>query len=919
MSAGDPPVQLRHGTDAVYAPEKGDSKTMPDNAPGTVYLKDYLPPDYLIRTVDLRFELEPTGTVVKSRLGVERNPAAAPGARPIVLNGEGLTLETVKLNGKLLAAGEYAADGETLSIPGVPDRFALEIENRNNPRNNTRLSGLYMDGEMYVTQCEAEGFRRITYFPDRPDVMARFTTTVVADAKSCPVLLSNGNSVESGALGDGRHFVTWKDPIPKPCYLFALVAGDLSMVEDRFKTASGRGVTLRIFVQHHNRNKCGHAMESLKKAMKWDEERYGREYDLDLFMIVATDAFNAGAMENKGLNIFNSKYVLADPETATDADFQNILGVVAHEYFHNWSGDRITCRDWFQLSLKEGFTVFRDQHFTQDMASAGVRRIAGVNVLRTAQFREDAGPMAHPVRPESYQRIDNFYTVTVYEKGAEVIWMMRRILGPEGFRKGTDLYFSRNDGKAVTIDDFVQAMEDANDADLGQFKLWYSQAGTPELHVGRAYDPGAKTFTLAIRQSCPPTPGQNEKKPFHIPLSVGLLDKKGKELPLRLEGEKKAASGTRVLHVKKEEERFVFTGIASEPVPSILRGFSAPVKLITDVSDDELLFLMAHDKDEFNRWDAGQQLAVKRIMGLARDHAAGRRLAADPAFVDAVSSVLSSGMKDKEFQAYAMTLPPETYVAQFMDPIYPDAVHAARRCLLSAVAQVLKTDLLSIYGANRDSGPYRMDQESIGRRSLKNACLSYLGELADHEARALCMEQLTNGGNMTDVIAALGVLSNLDCGERTQALEAFHRRWKDNPLVMDKWLAIQASSRLEGTLEEVKALTKHPIFDIKNPNKVRALIGAFAANHVRFHDPSGAGYSFVADYVLAIDPMNPQIAARLVSGFTTWKRYEEKRRALMKAQLDRILGVPGISRDTYEIVSKSLISGATGSASSSVS
>jgi aminopeptidase N len=671
---------------------------------------------------------------------------------------------------------------------------------------------------------------------------------------------------------------------------------------------SGRQVDLNIYVQQHNQDKCSHAMKSLKQAMKWDEEVYGREYDLDIFMIVAVDDFNMGAMENKGLNIFNSKYVLAKPETATDGDFQGIMGVVGHEYFHNWSGDRVTCRDWFQLSLKEGFTVFRDQLFMEDMTSRGVKRISDVNVLRTHQFREDASPMAHPVRPESYVEINNFYTMTVYNKGAEVIRMMRSLLGPAGFRKGTDLYFSRHDGQAVTTDDFVKAMEDANSVDLSQFKRWYSQAGTPELHITRAYDPAAKTYRLTIKQTCPPTPGQQEKKPFHIPVALGLLGHDGKDSPLHLEGEISAVVGTRVLQIRKAEETFVFTDVPYEPVPSILRGFSAPVKVKLDLSDDERLFLMANDSDEFNRWDSGQQLAVKCSMNLIRDYQQGRALKLDRKFIDAFKKTLESDMKDKAFHAFALTLPAETYLADFMAVIDPAAIHEARRFVQKTLAMELKESFLAVYRENQDIGPYRIDQESIGRRSLKNTCLAYLTELEDKDIRSLCVKQFKTGGNMTDAMAALANLANNECPERQEALASFYEKWKDDPLVMDKWLSIQAMSRLLNTLETVKALTRHPAFTIKNPNKVRALIGAFAqGNHARFHDPSGAGYEFLADHVMAIDPMNPQIAARLVFAFTLWKRYDERRKALMKEQLERILKTPGLSKDVYEIVSKSLV------------
>jgi aminopeptidase N len=883
----------------------------------TILLKDYRPPDYLIETVMLEFELDDTRTRVKSLLTAVCNHDKCEGIHPLILNGRDLVLKAVRLDGRPLSERDYKLDAGSLTILPVPDRFTLEIETEIDPAANTELSGLYMSSGNFCTQCEAEGFRKITYYPDRPDVMARFFTTIIADKQKFPVLLSNGNLIQSGDLPGGRHFAKWHDPFPKPAYLFALVAGDLACIIDNFTSRSGRTVALNIYVQHHNRDKCAHAMASLKQAMKWDEETYGREYDLDTFMIVAVDDFNMGAMENKGLNIFNSKYVLAKPETATDADFQGIMGVVGHEYFHNWSGDRVTCRDWFQLSLKEGFTVFRDQHFMEDMTSRGVRRIGDVNILRTHQFREDAGPMAHPVRPESYVEINNFYTLTVYNKGAEVIRMMRTFLGPQGFRRGTDLYFSRHDGQAVTTDDFVTAMEDANHVDLGQFRLWYSQAGTPELEVKRSYDPKAKSYTLTVRQSCPPTPGQPEKNPLHIPVAVGLLGKDGRDIPLRLSGEAvhpSAASGaggstgpgTRVLQLKKEEETFVFVDIPHEPVPSFLRHFSAPVKVRLDLTENERLFLMANDSDEFNRWDAGQQLAVKLILGLIRHYQQGKALRLDRSFTSAFNQMLESRMEDQAFQAFALSLPAENYLADFMDVIDPTAIHEARRFVQKSLAAELKETFLAVYYTNQDTGPYRVDQASIGRRSLKNTCLAYLMELDEPGSRKLCMEQHRTAENMTDAITSLAALANADCQERPGALESFYLKWKDDPLVMDKWLSIQASSRLPDTLETVKSLTRHPAFNIRNPNKVRALIGAFSANAVRFHDPGGAGYAFLADQVLAIDPRNPQIAARLVSAFTLWKRYDRERQRMMKVQLDRILSTPALSRDVHEIVSKSL-------------
>lgn len=875
----------------------------------TTYLKDYRPPDYRIETANLEFDLDEQRTIVRSTLTVVSNHDRTLGFRPLVLNGRQLLLKSVKLDGQALNDHDYKVDAETLTILPVPERFTLEIETEINPAGNTELSGLYLSNGNFFTQCEAEGFRKITYYLDRPDVMARFFTTIKADKKKYPVLLSNGNLIGSGDYDGGRHFAKWHDPFLKPSYLFALVAGNLARISDSFTTMSGRSVDLGIYVQHHNKDKCGHAMESLKRAMKWDEEVYGREYDLDVFMIVAVDDFNMGAMENKGLNIFNSKYVLARPDTATDADFQGIMGVVAHEYFHNWSGDRVTCRDWFQLSLKEGFTVFRDQQFMEDMTSRGVKRISDVNILRSYQFREDAGPMAHPVRPDSYVEINNFYTLTVYNKGAEVIRMLHTLLGPDGFRKGTDLYFRRHDGQAVTTEDFVKAMEDANRVDLTQFRLWYTQSGTPEIELTRRYSAKSKKYSLTVRQTIPPTPCQASKKPMHIPVAIGLLGKGGNDMPLKIEGETRGRgeAETKILQLRKAEQSFVFTDIHEEPVPSVLRHFSAPVKVKFPLSDEERLLLMAYDSDEFNRWDAGQQLAVKLILRLVKDCQQNRELRLDPSFTNAFRKILESSIPDKSFQAFALMLPAETYIAGFMDVIDPDAIHEARRFVQRMLAAELKQTFLAVYYTSQDPGPYRIDQEAVGRRSIKNTCLAYLMELNEPGVRKLCIEQFRDAGNMTDMMASLAALANTDCPERQQALEAFYKKWKDDQLVMDKWLSIQAVSHLPDTLEVVKKLMTHPAFSLKNPNKVRALIGAFTqANSVRFHDRTGEGYVFLADNVLALDSLNPQIAARLISPFTIWKRYDEERKALMRAQLERILKSAKLSRDVYEIVSKSL-------------
>ena len=877
-------------------------------APRTIYLSEYKPTDYLIETVDLHFDLHETATRVKSRLGVKRREGVS-ASQPLVLHGEDLVLKSVAINNNALADPEYQVSEDQLIIPDVPGAFELLIETEINPAANTSLNGLYVSSGNFCTQCEAEGFRRITYMYDRPDIMAKYTTTIVADKSKFPVLLSNGNLVEQGDDESDtiKHWAKWEDPFPKPTYLFALVAGNLDKIEDTFTTMSGREVTLHIYVQSHNIDKCDHAMRSLKKAMKWDEEVYGREYDLDIYMIVAVDDFNMGAMENKGLNVFNSKYVLAKPETATDNDYDGIEGVIGHEYFHNWSGNRVTCRDWFQLSLKEGFTVFRDQEFSADMTSRGVKRISDVNILRTHQFREDASPMAHPVRPDSYVEINNFYTVTVYNKGAEVVRMLHHLVGADKFRKGTDLYFERHDGQAVTCDDFVKALEEANKLDLTQFRRWYSQAGTPELHVTRNYDAAEKTYTLNITQSCPATPGQESKESFHIPLAMGLLDKNGKDIPLQLKGEATTTHGTRVLHVKQPEENFVFTNVESEPVPSLLRGFSAPIKVDLDLSDDERYFLMAKDSDDFNRWDAGQQLAVKLVKQLVEDIQQDRMLHLPEQFVEAYRATLEDKTIDKALASQAISLPSESYISEFVSPIDPLAIHQVCRFMRETLANKLKDLFLQVYEENLTKGEYSIEQEYIKRRALKNTCLGYLMETGDGDIHDMCYLQFKQANNMTDVMAALVSLVNNECIQREQALDEFYRQWKNDLLVVDKWLGIQATSRLPGTLSRVKALTSHEAFTLKNPNKIRALIGAFGhGNPSQFHDLSGEGYEFFTSKLLEIDKLNPQIAARLATVFTMWRKYDDQRQQLMKQQLDKIVAEPKLSKDVYEIASKSL-------------
>ncbi|MFZ5760074.1 MAG: aminopeptidase N [Thermodesulfobacteriota bacterium] len=878
---------------------------MSTDMPDIIYRRDYAPPPYLIDEVDLSFSLGEEMTEVVACLNCRRNPAHGDGPTPLVLNGEKLELVALRLDQRSLAEDEYHRNGESLTIYAPPAAFQLEIVTRIHPRDNTALEGLYLSSNNFCTQCEAQGFRRITYFPDRPDVMSRYTTTIEAD-RSLPVLLANGNLLERGEAGPDRHFARWRDPFPKPCYLFALVAGDLVRIEDEFVTASGRPVALHIYVQSHNRDKCDHAMVSLKKAMRWDEEVYGREYDLDLYMIVAVDDFNMGAMENKGLNVFNSKYVLARPETATDDDYAGIEGVIAHEYFHNWTGNRITCRDWFQLSLKEGLTVFRDQQFSAAMTAGPVRRLHDVTQLRTVQFIEDAGPMAHPVRPDSYIEINNFYTVTVYEKGAEVIRMLHTLLRPEKFREGMDCYFARHDGQAVTCDDFVAAMEDAAGIDLGRFRNWYSQAGTPAVTVRSSYDAAEKRYTLAMRQSCPATPGQPDKPSFHIPVAVGLLDGRGNDLPLSWNGRHGTAL---VLELTDQEHAFVFEQVPERPVPSLLRGFSAPVKLQYDYSDDELGFLLSHDSDPFSCWEAGQLLCCRVLLRLIDDLRQGNELRLPESFLVAFRSLLERAEHDDPaFLAHLLTLPSEKYLGEQMAVIDVEAIHQARRFARRALAEGLRQRFLALYHSFADRGPYHYDRHSAGRRALKNVALAFLMQLDDPAVMEICLRQFEQATNMTDVLAALQcIVHQADGPERRSVLVSFYGQWQKDTLVLDKWFSLQATAPLPGTLAEVRALMRHPAFSMKNPNKVRALIGAFCSgNQLCFHEKSGTGYTFLADRVLELNPVNPQIAARLLAPLSRWRRFDPVRQRLMRAELERILAAPDLSRDVYEVASKSL-------------
>jgi len=877
--------------------------------PKPTLLSEYRPPDFVIDRVELSFALGEEETLVRSHMTVRRNPAAGTSKSPLRLDGEELELVSIAIDGGALASDRYRIEaGGNLTILDPADAFALDIAVRIKPQLNTALSGLYTSGGNFCTQCEAEGFRRITWFLDRPDVSARYRVRIEADKAHHPVLLSNGNPGERGDLGGGRHFATWDDPHPKPSYLFALVAGDLVAHRDEFTTRSDRNVKLAIWVRRGDEDKCAHAMASLKAAMRWDEETYGLEYDLDVFNIVAVSDFNMGAMENKGLNIFNTRYVLAKPETATGADYENIESVIGHEYFHNWTGDRVTCRDWFQLSLKEGLTVFRDQQFSADMGSEAVCRIADIRALRAAQFPEDAGPLAHPVQPQSYLRIDNFYTATVYNKGAELIRMMHTLLGREGFRRGMDLYIERHDNSAATIPDFVSAMQDASGVDLGEFSRWYRQAGTPELTVDDRYDAAAKSYELTISQKTPPTPGQPEKEPLPIPVAMGLLGPNGDEMPTRVAGEAAEQVGTRLLVCDRPSQTFRFVDVAAPPVPSLLRGFSAPVKL-QGVPLERLKFLAIHDTDPVARWDAGQRTATQILLErVALRHAGSTLPPLDPDLIEAMRHTLDDAARDRAFAAEALALPREISLADEMAVVDVDAIHAVREAARADIARALAGALGDIYRALGDSGPYRADGASIGRRALRNQCLAYLAAGDPRTGVRLAKAQFDAQQNMTDVMAALAVLVDLDGPERTAALAAFYEKWQADPLVTDNWFSLQTRSSLPGTLAAVRALTGHPAFTRSNPNRWRALVSAFAnGNQLHFHAASGEGYRFLADEVLAIDPSNPQIAARTVQPLGQWRRFDPTRQALMKAELQRIHDTKGLSTNTFEMVSKSLV------------
>jgi len=870
-----------------------------------IRLNDYRSPDWLVETVSLDVSLHATATKVRATIALKPNPKTS--AAPLVLDGDGLTLVSLKVDGAAVPADGYAATSGSLTIAQPPARpFTLEIETVVDPSANTQLSGLYRSSGTYCTQCEAEGFRRITYFPDRPDVMAVYTTRVEADKTEAPVLLSNGNLIESGPLPGGRHFAVWHDPHPKPSYLFALVGGDLACLEDKFVTSSGRDVTLRIFVEHGKQDLCSYAMDALKRAMRWDEQAFGREYDLDIFMIVAVSDFNMGAMENKGLNVFNDKYVLASSNTATDTDFAHIEAVIAHEYFHNWTGNRITCRDWFQLCLKEGLTVFRDQEFSSDMRSRPVKRIADVRGLRAAQFIEDAGPLAHPVRPEVYKEINNFYTATVYEKGAEVVRMVQTLIGREKFRAGMDLYFARHDGEAATVEQFIQCFADVSGFDFGQFMRWYNQAGTPQVMVSGRYNEADQSYSLECRQVVPPTPGQTVKAPMVIPLAFGLIGKDGRDLPLRLRGGGNIERN--VLVLTEPVTRFEFTGVAARPVPSVNRGFSAPVRLDVAVDSDDLAYLAAKDSDPFNRWQALQTISMRLLIDNVSAIRAGHNPQSNDKLMHALSAILTDEALEPAFVALALVPPGEGDIAREIgQDIDPQAIFQARSKLRVDIGERLRTALEGIYRHMTVPGHYSPDARSAGRRSLRNVALDLLAANGSRSGIARAAQQYDAADNMTDRMAALATLSLHDTPDRTRALSDYYTRHVSDALVVDKWFSLQAMIPAPNTLDNVRSLTGHPAFSMANPNRVRALIGAFAGgNTTQFNRIDGAGYDFVADTVLALDQKNPQLSARLATAFRTWRTLEKGRRAKAETALKRIKGAANLSRDLADIVERAL-------------
>ncbi|MGD9638653.1 MAG: aminopeptidase N [Alphaproteobacteria bacterium] len=874
------------------------------NKPQTKYRKDYKEPDYTLNGVELEFDLDPERTVVTSTMKVERMVDAEGKAVPFELLGEDMELLNIAINGKPLEAKDFVKKEGGITILNPPANFELKIQNAINPKANTRLEGLYVSNNVFTTQNEPEGFRRITYYPDRPDIMTTFKTTIRGDKDKFPILLANGNPKERGELDDGRLFAVWEDPWPKPAHLYALVGGDLARVEDTFTTKSGREIKLAIHVEHGKEHQTKFALESLKKAMAWDEKAFGREYDLDVFNIVAVSDFNFGAMENKGLNIFNDRAVLADPQSANDADYANIERVVAHEYFHNWTGNRVCLKDWFNLTLKEGLTSYRDQEFSSDMRVRPVQRINDVMNLRAAQFPEDASPLSHSIRPDSYVSINNFYTSTVYKKGAEVIRMMERLTGKDGFRKGMDLYFARHDGQAVTCDEFVKAIADANpNVDLKQMMTWYHQSGTPEVKAEGKYDPKTKTYELKVSQKS----GNKDNQPFLIPLEVGLLNQNGQELPLKLDGGKDELGTSCILRLENGEQVFKFTDVNEAPILSINRGFTAPVKLDVDYSAEEYRTLMAHDTDLFNRWEAGYQYSTKQLISMVKEIQNGETPKVDNKYIETLRGYLKDDSLDKAFIAKAITLPSEDYIAEQFKTIDPDAIHLARKTFSKAIASGLKEDLLQVYNNESSKDEYIPDASSSGRRSLRNATLSYLSQIDnDDKIKDLMARHYSDANNMNDREVGLRIMANQQGENGEKAVSDFYNRYKNETLAVNKWLSAQSTSDRPDTLDKVKDLTEHPAFDIKNPNKFRSLVGGFANNAALFHAKDGSGYNFVAEQIKKLDDINPHVAAKMASVFGNWRKFDSERQDLMKNTLHDIAAKPSISRNLYEIVSKTL-------------
>ncbi|PXF62653.1 aminopeptidase N [Kangiella spongicola] len=884
------------------------SETAPQQEVQVHYRSDYKPYPYDIKDVYLAFDLAPNATIVETTLTVQRK-ADISGEEPLCLDGVDLELLSIAIDDRELDESQYQLVDGGLEVLNVPESFTLKTKVKISPDTNTSLEGLYLSSGKYCTQCEAQGFSKITFYPDRPDVMSIFKVRIEAEADVFPHLLSNGNRIEHGEIEGGKHFAVWEDPFKKPSYLFALCAGDYDLLTSSFTTMTGREVRLEIYVDKGKLDQCHHAMESLKKAMKWDEEVFGLEYDLDTYMIVAVGDFNMGAMENKGLNIFNTKYVLASPDTATDTDFIDVEAVIGHEYFHNWTGNRVTCRDWFQLSLKEGLTVFRDQEFTANQTDHGVKRIEDVKVIRSHQFAEDAGPMAHPIRPDSYIEMNNFYTVTVYNKGAEVIRMYQTLLGRDGFKRGLDVYFERHDGEAVTCEDFVRAMEDANGYDLQQFRRWYSQAGTPEVTVSSDYDADKRQLTLNFKQSCPATPGQKDKEPFHIPVKVGLIDTLGNDIELKpvplTQGAAKVEGD--IVHLKSAKQAVTFDDVPEGVTPSILRGFSAPVKLHYDYSLKELTFLFAHDSDSFNRWQAGQELFSRVIFDLCEQQEKGGTLRFDDSVVSATKNLLDDASLDGQFKSLALTIPGVSTLLEQTNSINIDHLITARDFLKKQLAEKLELDWLLHYQTNRHLGDYEQDKESVSKRALCGTCLSYLMTLEKDSVYQLALKQLETANNMTDASIALQLIVHSNYEQKLKVAEDFYQKWQSEELVINKWLSIMATDPSDETIDRIESLLDHPSFELKNPNKVRSLIGAFtSANPRQFHRADGRGYEYLARQIKSLYAINPQVSARLTGAFNRWRKFDSERQQKMRQQLEVILSMPELSKDVFEIASKAL-------------